>query len=72
MAKLTDVLKREHKAAEKCHICKESENRKARGHCHYTGLYHGAGHNNCNLDYRLTDYILLIFHHETITKGTGT
>ena len=37
MTKLTDVLKREHEAAEKCHICLKEfnspRNRKVRGHC---------------------------------------
>ena len=43
MIELTDVLKREHKAAEKCHIClkefNDPRNRKARDHSRYTGLY---------------------------------
>ena len=43
MIELTDVLKREHKAAEKCHICLKEfnypKNRKVRYHCHYTGLH---------------------------------
>ena len=43
MTGLTDVLKREHKAAGKCHIClkefNEPKNKKVRDHCHYTGLY---------------------------------
>ena len=51
MIKLTDVLKREHEAAEKCHIClkqfNDPTNRKVRDHCHYTSLYR-ATHNNCN------------------------
>ena len=42
MIKITDVLKREHEAAEKCHIClkefNDPRNRKVRHHCHYTGL----------------------------------
>ena len=41
--KLTDVLKREHEAAEKCHIClkrfNDLRNRKVRDHCHHTGEY---------------------------------
>ena len=53
MTKLTDVLKREHKAAEKCQIClkefNDLKNKKVRDHCHYTGLYRGAAYNNCNL-----------------------
>ena len=38
MTKLTDMLKREYKAAEKCHICLREFNnpecRKVRNHCH--------------------------------------
>ena len=43
MIELTDALKREHEAAEKCHIClkefNDPNNKKVRDHCHYTGLY---------------------------------
>ena len=43
MIRLSDVLKREHEAAEKCHIClkefNDPRNRKVRDHCHYTSLY---------------------------------
>ena len=43
MISLSDVLKREHEAAEKCHIClkefNDPRNRKVRDHCHYTSLY---------------------------------
>ena len=46
MIKLTDVLKRELEAVEKCHIClkefNDPWNRKVRDHCHYIGLYRGA------------------------------
>ena len=66
MTKLTDVLKREHETAEKCHIClkefNDPRNRKIRDHCHYTGLYRGAAHNNCNLKYLIPDYIPIVFH----------
>ena len=66
MTELTDVLKREHKAAEKCHTClkefNDRQNRKVRDHCHYTGLYRGAARNNCNLKYKIPDYILIVFH----------
>ena len=60
MIELTDVLKREHKEAKKCNIClkefNDPQNRKVRDHCHYTGLYRGAAHNNCNLKYRIHPY----------------
>ena len=66
MTKLTDVLKREHEAAEKCHIClkefNDPDNRKVRDHCHRAGLYRGAAHNNCNLKYRIPDHIPIVFH----------
>ena len=66
MTGLSDVFKREHEAAEKCHIClkefNDRKNKKVRDHCHYTGLYRGAAHNNCNLKYRIPDHIPIVFH----------
>ena len=66
MTRLTDVLKREHKAAEKCHIClkgfNDPKNKKVRDHCHYTGEYRGAAHNNCNLKYKIPDHFPIVFH----------
>ena len=59
MTELTDVLKREHEAAEKCHIClkefNDPKNRKVRDYCHYTGSYRRAAHNNCNPKYWIPD-----------------
>ena len=53
MIELSDVLKREHKAAGRCKIClkefNDPQNKKVKDHCHYTGLYRGAAYNNCNL-----------------------
>ena len=41
MTRLTNESKREHEAAEKCHIClkefNDLRNRKVRDHCHCTG-----------------------------------
>ena len=37
-------------------------NKKMRDHCHYTCLYRGATHNNCNLKYRIPDHIPIVFH----------
>ena len=46
MTGLSDTFKREHRAAEKCHIClkefNDPSNRKVRDHCHYIGLYRGV------------------------------
>ena len=50
MIELTKVLKREHEAAEKCHLClkgfSDPQNKKIRNHCHYTGIYRQAPHNS--------------------------
>ena len=63
---ITDVLKREHLAREKYHICLKDfnnpENREVRDHCHYMGLYQGAAHKNCDLKYGIPDYIPISFH----------
>ena len=67
MTELTEVLKREHTDATECHICMKpfddpQNNRKVRDHCHYTGLYRGAAHNNCNLKYKIPKHIPIVFH----------
>ena len=66
MTRRTDVRKWEHKAVEKCNIClkefNDLRNRKIRDHCHYTGEYQGAAHNNCNLKYLIPNHILIVFH----------
>ena len=35
---------------------------KVRDHCHYTGKYRGAAHNNCNLRYKIPKEIPVVFH----------
>ena len=66
MTELTEVLKGEYEAAESCHIClkpfDDPENRKVRDHCHYRGLYWDAAHNNCNLKYRIPNFVPIAFH----------
>ena len=36
--------------------------RKVYDHCHYTGKYRGAVHNICNLRYKTTKKIPVVFH----------
>ena len=66
MTELTDALKRKHKASEKSHIClkefNDPKNKKVRGHCHYTGLYRGAAHNDCNLKNKIPGHISIVFY----------
>ena len=40
--------------ATQCYICtKQLGDDKVRDHCHITGNYRGAAHNECNLNYRI-------------------
>ena len=51
--------------ANKCHICNKKYIHKdiiVRDHCHITGKYRGSAHQDCNLNFRLTDKIPVIFH----------
>ena len=49
-----------------CWICKgefnDDKNYKVRDHCHFTGRYRGAAHNNCNLKYRKPNFTPVVFH----------
>lgn len=48
---------------ENCWICGNSLGKdKVRDHCHYTGHYRGAAHNQCNLSYRKPKFIPVLFH----------
>ena len=50
----------------RCWICKgEFDNKnkeKVKDHCHYTGRYRGAAHNECNLKYRNPNFTPVVFH----------
>ena len=55
-----------------CWICKkliDNEDEKVRGHCHITGKFRGAAHQDCNINFQLTKKILVIFHN---LKGYGS
>ena len=46
-----------------CHICEKLlNNDRVRDHCHLTGRYRGAAHNQCNLNYKLPKFYPVIFH----------
>ena len=54
------------KNAKSCHICNKEYNNEAvplRDHRHVTGKYRGSAHTDCNLSYRLTNKIYVIFHY---------
>ena len=51
--------------AKKCHICDgeyAETDIKVRDHCHVTGMYRGSAHQACNVNFKLTDKIPVIFH----------
>ena len=65
MTPLTKPQLKEYARATKCHICFRpfsEKKKKVRDHCHYTGLYRGAAHSSCNLQYKIPSYIPVIFH----------
>ena len=62
---LTKDDERNFKKADKCYICNKKYSVKdvrVRDHCHITGKYRGSAHQDCNINYMLTDEIPVIFH----------
>ena len=44
-------MKLDFQNATHCFLCQQSlDSERVRDHCHYTGKYRGATHNNCNLE----------------------
>ena len=66
MEPLTKKQWKDYKKVSSCHICFKpfrEGNRKVRDHCHYSGIYRGAAHLLCNLQYKIPSYIPVVFHH---------
>ena len=62
---MTKADKRDFKKASKCHICDKDYvkgDTRVRDHYHVTGKYRGSAHQDCNVNFRLTDKIRVIFH----------
>ena len=62
---MTDEDEESFQRAEECHICKIPYTRGefgVRDHCHVTGKYRGSAHEGCNLNFKLTDKIPVVFH----------
>ena len=65
MTPLTKLQIKEYAKAKSCHICFKpfgKNDRKVRDHRHYSGLYRGAAHSSCNLQYKIPSYIPVVFH----------
>lgn len=49
---ITPEQEKSFRQAEKCHICEmDLKDDRVRDHCHITGLYRGASHNDCNINF---------------------
>ena len=67
MIPLTDEEKESYQKQKVCYICGKEFNTdkkycKVRDHCHYTGKFKGAARNTCNLRYKISKEILIVFH----------
>ena len=63
--KMTPYNEEQFQKESECHICgKEYKNNdiKVRDHCHITGVYRGSAHQDCNLNFKPTNKIPVIFH----------
>ena len=52
-------------SATRCHICEKPfapDDTRVREHCHLTGRYRGPAYSNCNLNYKNSFYIPIVFH----------
>ena len=64
MIPFTDEEKESYENQKICHICKKEFNNdnKVRDYCHYSGIYRAAAHNKCNLNYKKSKEISVVFH----------
>ena len=68
MIPLTKKEEKHHNKQKVCYICKKEFNTDDKKHykvkdlCPYTGKYRGVAHNICNLRYRITKEIPIVFH----------
>ena len=68
--KLSPQEQKDFQSAKVCHICEQDLNKdketgqilKVRDHCHFTGEYRGAAHNECNLKCRKPLILPVVFH----------
>ena len=67
MIPLTTEEEESYENQEICYICQKKfgtnkNNKKVKDHCYYTGKYKGAAHSICNLRYKVTKEIPIVFH----------
>jgi len=65
MVNLTSDEWEKYHSATHCHICEKpfaQDDTRVRDHCHLTGRYRGPAHSNCNLNYKESFCIPIVFH----------
>jgi len=65
MVDLTSEEWEKFNSATQCHICEKpfaQDDTHVRDHCHLTGRYRDPVHSNCNLNYKESFYIPIVFH----------
>ncbi|XP_070526956.1 uncharacterized protein [Cardiocondyla obscurior] len=65
METLSNAEREEYENATVCHVCESPfavDKKRVRDYCHMTGRYRGPAHSKCNLQYRDTRYIPVVFH----------
>ncbi|XP_071573140.1 uncharacterized protein [Temnothorax nylanderi] len=65
MVELTRDERETFHSATQCHICEKPfalDDNRVRDHCHLTGRYRGPAHSTCNLNYKDSHFIPVIFH----------
>ncbi|KAJ8949457.1 hypothetical protein NQ318_007558 [Aromia moschata] len=65
---ISEIQQREFEISTNCHICEkpfEVDDKKIRDHCHLTGKYRGPAHSSCNLNYKNSFTVPVVFHNLT-------
>ena len=65
MIPLTDEEDISYKNQKLFHVCRKlfkKDDKKMKDHCHLNGNYGGAAHNGCNMNYKITKNIPIVFH----------
>ena len=72
MISLTDEENRSYENQNFCPVRRKSftkNDKKVKDHCHFTGKYRGAAHNACNMNYKITKIIPIVFHNLSSYDG---
>ena len=72
MMPLTDKENRSYENQKVCHVCKKlfkKDDKKVKDHSHFTDKYRRSAHNKCNMNYKITKNIPIVFHDLSLYDG---